>query len=353
MRIAQLCVVPNRGPINELIERFPLLRRFPVEQARLGHQVLFGCPSDRASTCECEGVRFVSWDGRSRANALLGALNWIRSLKPDCVHFHGIIANHGVVCLALRASMPGVLLALQDQATFWPRSSVGRLLVRSALLTADRTFFAADALAEPFIASGALARDRVRRMPGGSTDFEMLPREVARERSGLSGEPLFLWAGRLAEVKAPVVAARALRRVLERKPAARLALAYGDAPLLEQVRAELKAVEQKVRWLGRVPNPQMPEIYGSADVFVSSSLREGYSFALIEAMACGASPVVSAIPASLQAIGDVGHSFPVGDEDALVEALERPATPRTLVRDHFERKLTYRAMAEASLAGYR
>ncbi len=61
----------------------------------------------------------------------------------------------------------------------------------------------------------------------------------------------------------------------------------------------------------------------AADLFVLGSHREGSSFALIEALATGLTPVVTDIP-SLRALtgnGAVGALWPCGDAGALDDAL--------------------------------
>jgi glycosyltransferase involved in cell wall biosynthesis len=109
----------------------------------------------------------------------------------------------------------------------------------------------------------------------------------------------------------------------------------------------------QVSWLGQVPHSAMSDFYNSADILVSTSWREGYSFALAEALACGVSPVVSAIPASLAAIGPLGHHYAPGDEEGLVQALLKEPTPRGWVSAHFERFLSYPAMARRSIEAYK
>jgi glycosyltransferase involved in cell wall biosynthesis len=61
---------------------------------------------------------------------------------------------------------------------------------------------------------------------------------------------------------------------------------------------------------------------------VLTSRREGLSFALLEAMAAGLAPVVSALAENVEAIGASGIAVPPGDEDALAAALRRLADDR-------------------------
>jgi glycosyltransferase involved in cell wall biosynthesis len=351
MRIAHLNLSPLTGDIRSVLARFPVMQRFAQEQARLGHEVHLLVRSDRDSSWDEEGAHFRTFAGVRRAPALARAFQRVQRLRPGVVHTHGTVPNHCVLAAALRASGLGATLAMQDQVTLVPRGA-RRWVLQAGLGACDVVFFAAAALAEPLVEAGLLSRAQVATMPGGSTDFQPVDRAQARAELGLSGAPLYVWSGRLTEVKAPLLGARAMARVLARNPAARFAMAFREDDLLAQVQAILAPVAGQVTVLGQVPSAQMQAVYSAADVFLLPSRREGYCFALVEAMACGASPVVSDIPASLAAIGAVGVAAPSGDEDALVAALERAPTPRAEVVAHFGARLTYRAMAQAALDGY-
>ena len=83
-----------------------------------------------------------------------------------------------------------------------------------------------------------------------------------------------------------------------------------------------------------------------ADIFVLPSEREGLSYALLEAMANGCAPVVTDIPANVEAVGDRAIRVPFGDATALEAALrhllDEPAAVSSIgsaalerVRDRF------------------
>lgn len=51
-------------------------------------------------------------------------------------------------------------------------------------------------------------------------------------------------------------------------------------------------LEDRVTFLGHVPNPDLVKWYNAADVFCLASSREGWANVIMEAMACG-TPVVA------------------------------------------------------------
>jgi glycosyltransferase involved in cell wall biosynthesis len=65
-----------------------------------------------------------------------------------------------------------------------------------------------------------------------------------------------------------------------------------------------RGLEGAVRFLGRVPDEDLPALYSMAEVFLFPSLYEGFGLPLLEAMACGL-PVVAARTSSVpEVVGD-------------------------------------------------
>jgi glycosyltransferase involved in cell wall biosynthesis len=77
-----------------------------------------------------------------------------------------------------------------------------------------------------------------------------------------------------------------------------------------------------VRFLGYVPDEDLPGLYSAARVFAFPSLYEGFGLPPLEAMACG-TPVVSSNSGALrEVIGDAGLLLPPRDVMAWVDALQ-------------------------------
>ena len=78
-----------------------------------------------------------------------------------------------------------------------------------------------------------------------------------------------------------------------------------------------------VRFLGRVPDADLPALYASALAFAFPSKHEGFGLPPLEAMASG-TPVIAADATSLpEVIGDAGLLVSAGDVNAWSAALER------------------------------
>lgn len=89
-------------------------------------------------------------------------------------------------------------------------------------------------------------------------------------------------------------------------------------------------VAQSVRFLGRVPDEDLPALYAGAAVFAYPSLYEGFGLPVLEALACG-TPVVTSNTSSLpEVLGDAGLLSVPYDTEAIAAAMARPLTDPAL-----------------------
>ena len=109
---------------------------------------------------------------------------------------------------------------------------------------------------------------------------------------------------------------RCIPRVLEEEPSTRFLIA-GDGTEKDDLERHAKEVkvEQSVQFLGKVPHQAMPHLLAQADIYVSTSLSDGTSVSLLEAMAAGAFPVITDIPSNVEWIVDGRNGFLVPTHD--------------------------------------
>lgn len=112
-------------------------------------------------------------------------------------------------------------------------------------------------------------------------------------------------------------------------------------------RARLEALVDKlklgdvVRFLGYVPDDDMPDLYRAADVFAMPSSGEGFGIVFIEAMACGTPAIGLNVGGASEAL--VGLGLAVRDADFAVEVEALIAAPRPVglserVREKFGKR---------------
>ena len=193
---------------------------------------------------------------------------------------------------------------------------------------------------------------RVRVLPNTVRDvFAPGPASDAyRKRLGLRGGPMLLTVGRLASTER----SKGHEPIFSILPALRTRfpdLVYviaGDGDDRERLEArarELGFGPETVRFLGYVPDEELPDLYRLADLFVMPSATEGFGIVYLEAAACGLRVLGGAGDGSNDAIQDasVGATVDPDDLNALLTAIEAglrdgrvdPAAIEAYRRPHF------------------
>jgi glycosyltransferase involved in cell wall biosynthesis len=120
--------------------------------------------------------------------------------------------------------------------------------------------------------------------------LEDLPPRSALEEEfpELAGKFLLLFFGRLHAKKGLDLLAQAWAALHPDHPDLHLLLAGKDdgalAPLLRQLSES--GLSSRVTWLGHVAGARARQVWGAADAFVLPSYSEGFSMAILEALAC-------------------------------------------------------------------
>lgn len=116
---------------------------------------------------------------------------------------------------------------------------------------------------------------------------------------------------------------------------------------------------QDIRWLGPVPEADLPALYSAATVFVFPSLYEGFGLPVLEAMACGTPVACSNVSSLPEVVGEAALTFAPDDHDAIADALTRLLLDADLRADLRERgmqqaaRFSWERTAEATIALYR
>lgn len=284
-------------------------------------------------------------------------------LQPDVVHLHGIGFTREVHWLS--ALVPGRPLLLQDHAAHPPVRPWTWWRWRRSLALARGLIFCAREQAQPFVRRRLVAaHTRIHEVPEASSDFLPREREAARARTGLFGSPALLWVGHLDANKDPLTVLDGVALAAHELPGLQLWMCFGQAPLDGAVRERLRdpRLAGRVNLLGRVPHDEVEWLMSAADILVQGSHREGSGYSVIEALACGLSPVVTDIPSFRSLLGGLPQAqaaalWPVGDAQALAAALVRVAgqpgpARRRQVCDRFDAHCSLAAVGRGLLASY-
>jgi len=193
------------------------------------------------------------------------------------------------VMLGRYFNKPVVVTSRGSDISLIPQFPLPRRMIRWAAGRADALITVCNALKTELVALG-VDEAKVTSLRNGVDlqRFQPGPREQQRAALGCDGFTL-LAVGHLVPVKGHVLMIAALPLL----PGVSLLLA-GDGP--ERVRLQAQAVAlgvaDRVRFLGALPQTELPALYSAADALLLSSSREGWANVLLESMACG-TPVVA------------------------------------------------------------
>lgn len=370
---------------EELLGRRTIHRGFGEALSRRGHDVhvvyLFPGLDTARPPLDSRGIRvhlvppsepwrsLGRWAARWREKpvsthtAAPAVVRRILEIEPDLVHWHGTVLhlNHfllhiGRLCRRL-GGKPAPPVVAHHHGGYPSGHPILRSIQRFNLLRTARVLFTTREQAHAFESVGMLDGDGTQSelLIEASTRFRRRE-EPADPELRLRGDPAVLSVARLDPVKDPMTTIRGFEHARDRGlTGAALHMCYRENKLVDEIRTYLEErpeLEAHVLLHGSVPHGAMEAVYNEADLFVQSSLREFSGYGLIEALACGAVPVVSDLPANrvLTDDGRVGRLFPPGEPEALGEALLEVAAGDLEARKdrahaHFQNRLTYERLA--------
>lgn len=289
--------------------------------------------------------------------------------SADIVHVNGL--NFPVQTWRLRRMLPpSTAIVLQDHGGIrfrdgrWPhRFTLPKLVRRRAMKAADGFLFVAPEHADPWQRIRCIvSSQKVYQVLEASTTMKPMPRDAARQISGMWGKPAVLWVGRLDANKDPLTVLDGFEQSLAHLPEASLTMIYGTDELLSAVRERVGAsptLRERVRLVGSVPHDSIAAFQSGADVFVLGSHFEAGGYALIEASACSTPAVVTNIPTFriVTAEGSLGALWNPGDAAgcarALIDVSRQDATTlRARIGEHFDRALSWPAVGRRAMAIY-
>ena len=259
---------------------------------------------------------------------LAGSAAFLRRERPDAV-FSGPDFANLMMALALSAGVGGTFFPSYHAAASLRSKGLGSriapALTRLVARRATRAIAVSEGVGRDLVARG-FAKEQV------VVINNPLPpaRPAASGRQGwmddlaaMGDGPVIVTLGRLVPVKDHRTLLEAFA-LMDPARACRLVI-FGEGPLKESLAAQAESLGVSARTLlpGYVDDPAA--CYAQADLFVLSSLSEGFGNVLIEAMAAGV-PVVSTDaphgPREILAAGRFGALVPVGDAPALARAIE-------------------------------
>ncbi|HEX2629237.1 MAG TPA: glycosyltransferase family 4 protein [Chitinophagaceae bacterium] len=277
----------------------------------------------------------------------------IAALRPDACIVPGF--HFPVQLMQLKRTVGRNCIVIARHHADQPWHGIKRMIQRCADRYTDNYLFNSKGNAEEWLQAKIIRNPKkIIELPAGTTTMQRQDIVQSLAITGMNGSPNFLWVGRLDENKDPFTVLKAFEQLLDDKPSAKLYMVYQEDKLINEVRSVIETndrLKSNVVLAGKIGYDQLPHWYSAAHYHISSSHREGGSYALLEAMACGAVPIVSNIPASVKAVGDVGYVFKPGDVNGLFSIMTRLELNEysgrsKLVREYFQSEFSGEAIAK-------
>jgi glycosyltransferase involved in cell wall biosynthesis len=239
-----------------------------------------------------------------------------------------VVTVHDLTCLLFPEFHP------------WDRRMLFHLSVRRATRLADAIIVPSAATGRDLAARFPPAAAKIRVVPHAADErFVPLPPEdclPVLARHGLPHGDYLLFVGNVEPRKNLVALIEAygrMRKIIPRAP--RLAIAGGAGWKNQAIHdaARTSPSTADIRFLGHVPDADLPLLVNGAVAFVYPSLYEGFGLPPLEAMACG-TPVITSNRSSLpEVVGDAALVVDPYDRGALADAMARVVSDATLRDD--------------------
>jgi glycosyltransferase involved in cell wall biosynthesis len=308
--------------------------------AARGHDVGFTCiiePGALGEDLRAEGFRVsVVQAPGLRPNLLPRELGpWLTKLRPDVAHIHSGLWLKAAVA-ARYACVPRIVHTLHGVGVADPWYL--RWLHRAAAARTDLVVAVAASLGHYVTKALGVPESKVRVILNGVSTRRYAPRPAAAAlRSQLEipqGAFVVGNVARMHPVKNHSMLLDAFAQLRQECPEAFLLL-VGDG-------AQRGALERQIEALGLEPHVRITGVVDDTapllnqmDLFVLSSLIEGTSMSLLEAMSSGVPVIATAVGGNPALLGDGSYGIltPAGDAATLAEAMRRVIAEPASVAD--------------------
>jgi phosphatidyl-myo-inositol dimannoside synthase len=281
-----------RYPRDSLVVSTGAYENGPASDARFPQPVdRVGIRATRLRTVQ--GLALWTWRAGKLAKQWRPGFAWCAELKPAGYPARWLAARQGVPYAIIVYGTELLLIQEKIRRSSFKRGTAGSIIGNARVIVAISNWTANLALD---ILTALDLVVPVETVPLGTTPSQFRPgidtRDV-RTKYGLNGGPWLLTVARLQWHKGIDTTMRALAAVRAVHPTVRYAVAgVGELlPQFERLRDELR-LGDAVRFLGGVPEADLPALYNAADLYVGASRRvellaEGFGISLVEASASG------------------------------------------------------------------
>ncbi len=192
--------------------------------------------------------------------------------------------------------------------------------------------------------------------------FDYNDRIAEKKITGINGQTVFLWVGRLDKNKDPLTVLDGFEILFHKNQDGALYMIFREDDLINDVKRKIinsDILRSRVHVLGKIQHEEIENYYNSSDYFVLGSHYEGSGYALSEALRCGCVPIVTNIPSfrMMTDEGKLGALWEPGNKNSFAEAANIALSKPLLHEgkaciDFFKNNLSFDAIAETAMSHY-
>jgi glycosyltransferase involved in cell wall biosynthesis len=272
--------------------------------------------------------RFVSFD-KKKTYFPFRLHQYIKNLDADIVFIQGL--HHPLQIIQLRLMLNKRTRIIAQHHAEKPFPGIKGKVQRLADSCIDAYLFASHGIGAEWVERGNISSaKKIHEVMEVSSLFYPVKNAALKLNIKVSGNPIFLWVGRLNANKDPLNVVKVFLKFAESNPGVHLYMIYHTDDLLNDIKLLLEKYgdNSPITLVGKVPHDELLYWFNSAAFFISGSYYEGSGTAVCEAMSCGCIPIVTNIPAFRMSTdnGSCGLLYEAGNELALLDVLEQSKT---------------------------
>ncbi|MBU0484982.1 MAG: glycosyltransferase [Proteobacteria bacterium] len=221
----------------------------------------------------------------------LALLKLVRKIKPDVVHAHWLIPQGIIAAIVKKITGTPYLVTAHGGDVFGLQGGLFGFLKRFSLDNADQVTVVSSVIKQVVLGiSDSKVVPVVLPMGVDPRKFELEEDNgLIRVKYGVKG-PFLLFVGRLTEKKGVGYLLEAMPEIISRVPDLKL-LVIGSGEEEENLKqlSDSLNIGGNVIFAGSIPNRDLPQFYGAADIFIGPSIRakggdtEGFGLTFVEA----------------------------------------------------------------------
>lgn len=292
-----------------------------------------------------KGVEFYHYRPQwlSKLRKIIFLKRLLNRIQPDVVHT-GFLQSHGFIGAFIR-DFPVLSVPMGSDVLILPdKSFYNKLIAKFVLKKADMITCDCEVVKNKIIELTGYDSEKIIVIPRGAELNIFYPRDSSvRRKLGWENYKVLIMNRKFSPIYGIEYFINALPRIVEKLPDVRVILA-GSGPLEEEIKQRIVnfKLNNFVHFAGFVDANTIAEYLNAADIYVSTSLSDGTSVSLLEAMACRLPVVVSDVPANLEWIEDGVNGFIVPRRDSrvlankLIELLNNPLLCRKMGNHNYD-----------------